>query len=77
MATAPEIPLDIRELLHDCILALFWPKKKIAEFLVSVGYPEVLDTGESVTRHGIIAEAFSRLGRRPDRGYAIFRQLYT
>ncbi|WP_144036826.1 hypothetical protein [Sphingopyxis witflariensis] len=39
MNAAPEIPLDIRELLHDCILAVFWPKAKIIEFLKSVGCP--------------------------------------
>jgi hypothetical protein len=72
MATAPEVPLDIRELLHDCILALFWPKKKIAEFLTSAGYPHAIDVGEGVTRHTIVVDAFSQLGRRPDRGFSIF-----
>lgn len=75
MATAPEIPLDIRELLHDCILALFWPKKKIAEFLSSAGCPGPIETGEGTTRHTIVVEAFSRLARRPDRGYPIFQTM--
>lgn len=75
MATAPEIPLDLRELLHDCILALFWPKKKIAEFLASVGYAETVDIGEGASRHTIVVDAFSRLGRRPDRGFPIFQTM--
>jgi hypothetical protein len=75
MATAPEIPLDIRELLHDCILALFWPKKKIAEFLASVSYPDPIDIGEGTTRHTIVVDAFSRLGRRPDRGFPVFQTM--
>jgi len=36
MSAAPEVPLDIRNVMHDCVLAIFWPKKQIVEFLVSV-----------------------------------------
>jgi hypothetical protein len=77
MATAPEIPLDIKELLHDCILALFWPKKKIAEFFQSVGYErrDPGPLGEGATRHTIVVEAFSTLSARPDRGYSIFQTM--
>jgi hypothetical protein len=77
MATAPEIPLDIRELLHDCILAIFWPKKKIAEFFQSVGYPlpEQELNREGATRHTIVVEAFSKLSARTDRGYGVFQTM--
>ncbi|MBA3525383.1 MAG: restriction endonuclease [Sphingomonas sp.] len=77
MATAPEIPLDIKELLHDCMLALFWPKKKIAEFFQSVGYelPERYLNREGGTRHTIVVEAFSKLSARADRGYAVFQTM--
>ncbi len=75
METAPEIPLDIREAMHDCILSLFWPKKKIVEFFHSIGCPANLvahpETG--TTRHMIVVDAFSQLSARPDRGYAIFQ----
>jgi Restriction endonuclease len=80
MNAAPEIPLDIRALLHDCILSLFWPKQKIIEFFESVGYRD--DTlksaivGEfSLSRHAIVTEAFSRMSARADRGYPVFQTM--
>jgi hypothetical protein len=78
MATAPQIPLDIRELLHDCILALFWPKAKILEFLESAGCPEALSSKigskqGDLSRHQMVVEAFSLLTARPDRGFSIFQ----
>jgi hypothetical protein len=77
MATAPEIPLDIKDLLHDCILAIFWPKKKIAEFFRSVGYPlaEQDLSRDGATRHTIVVEAFSNLSARTDRGYSVFQTM--
>tara|TARA_R110002167_G_scaffold63791_4_gene180388 strand:+ start:166 stop:1053 length:888 start_codon:yes stop_codon:yes gene_type:complete len=69
--------MDLREAMHDCILALFWPKKKIIEFLQSVGTPEQLvpkpDT--SLSRHEIILDTFARLSARPDRGFAVFQTM--
>lgn len=79
MASAPEIPLDFKEMLHDCILAVFWPKAKIVEFFRNVDCPgSILDTlnttGEySLSRHEIIVEVFSQLSSRDDRGYKIFQ----
>ena len=80
MSTAPEIPLDIRELLHDCILNIFWPKQKIVDFLKSVGCParhvESLDLAQTtVTRHHIVVETFSRLAAQPDRGFTVFQTM--
>jgi hypothetical protein len=80
MNAAPEIPLDIRALLQDCILSLFWPKQKIFEFLESVGCrDETLKsatTGEnSLPRHAIVTEAFSRMSARADRGYPVFQTM--
>lgn len=77
MSSAPEIPLDLRLLMQDCILALFWPKKKIIEFLKSAGVPDVLvaPSDTSLARHEIITETFARLGARPDRGYLAFQTM--
>jgi len=75
MPTAPEIPLDIRDAMHDCILALFWPRKKIVEFFHSVDCPPQLiaSADTEMSRHSIVVDAFSRLSARPDRGYPIFQ----
>lgn len=63
--------------MHDCILAIFWPKKKIVEFLSSVGCPSEtlpsLPTEQS--RHEIVVNVFTRLGQREDRGYSIFQTM--
>lgn len=77
MSSAPEIPLDLRERMHACILALFWPKKKIIEFLDDVGVPQDLvpsiDSG--LSRRDLVTEAFSNLSASPDRGYAAFQAM--
>lgn len=80
MNAAPDIPLDIKSLLHDCILSLFWQKLKIIEFLDSVGYRDdslkAGATGEhSLSRHAIVTEAFSRMSGRADRGYPVFQAM--
>ena len=80
MSAAPQIPLDIKEMLHDCILSIFWPKKKIVEFLVSVGCSDRHFQGIDIeqvssTRHAIVTEVFSRLSAAPDRGYTIFQTM--
>jgi hypothetical protein len=80
MTSAPEIPLDIRELLHDAILALFWPKLKIVEFLSSVGcHQSIIDAvapdENDHSRHGMVVEAFSLLSARSDRGYPVFQAM--
>lgn len=80
MNAAPEIPLDIRELLHDCILAVFWPKTKIIEFLKSVGCADrhlqhIDSKNTTMSRHQIVVDAFSRLAAQPDRGYAVFQTM--
>lgn len=78
MTSAPEIPLDIRHLLHDCILSLFWPKKSILEFLKSAGCSDtVLEraASEGASRHSIVNEAFSIISARPDRGFGVFQTM--
>lgn len=80
MANAPEIPLDIRELLHDAILALFWPKAKILEFLSSVGCAgaitqQLARQTEDLSRHQMVVEAFSKLNAQPDRGHATYQAM--
>lgn len=76
MPDAPEIPLDIREAMRDCILALFWPKKKITEFFECVGCPtELLASAADMPRSMIVSETFSRLGSQPDRGYGVFQAM--
>jgi hypothetical protein len=80
MSAAPEIPLDIRELLHDCILAIFWPKAKIIEFLQSVACPDrhlrhIDPKNTTLSRHLIVVDVFSRLGSQPDRGYTVFQTM--
>ncbi|MGV1683481.1 restriction endonuclease [Sphingopyxis sp. NJF-3] len=63
--------------MHDCILAIFWPKKKIVEFLLSVNCPPQLVAApdSDISRHLIVTDAFSRLSARPDRGYAIYQTM--
>jgi hypothetical protein len=77
MSSAPEIPLDLRERMHDCILALFWPKKKITEFLLNIGTPAGLvpppDT--EMSRHDIVTDVFSNLGARPDHCFTVFQAM--
>lgn len=75
MGTAPEIPLDIRDAMHDCILAIFWPKKKIVEFFLSVDCPAnlVAAPNTEMSRHMIVVDAFSALSARPDRGHDVYQ----
>ena len=77
MPNAPEIPLDIRDAMHDCILAVFWPKKKILEFFQSLDCPESLTSAlaTDLSRHMMVVEVFSRLSARPDRGYVVFQAM--
>lgn len=77
MPSAPEIPLDLRERMHACILALFWPKKKIIEFLSDVGVsPSLLPAaGSEISRRDLVTEVFANLGASPDRGYAVFQAM--
>lgn len=77
MSSAPEIPLDLRERMHACILALFWPKKKIIEFLRDVGVPQgLLPTSESeLSRRDLVTDVFAKLGASPDRGYSVFQAM--
>jgi hypothetical protein len=77
MSSAPEMPLDLRLLMQECILALFWPKKKIAEFLLSVGTPAglVAASDATTTRYELVADVFSKLSARPDRGFVAFQTM--
>lgn len=63
--------------MHDCILAVFWPKRKIVEFFQSIGCPaELLASPDSeLSRHLIVVDAFSRLSARSDRGYSIYQTM--
>lgn len=77
MPVAPEIPLDIRISMRDCILAIFWPRKDIIKFLADVGCDADLlpppDT--DLPRHAIIDGVFSGLTARPDRGHPAFQPM--
>jgi len=37
MTEGPEFPLDLKNIISDCILALFWLKKAIIQFLEQSG----------------------------------------
>ena len=76
MPEAPEIPLDIREKMRECILAIFWPKRKIIEFLDSVGFsPDLISAEAELTRHTLVTTVFSTLASRPDRGHSVFQAM--
>ncbi len=81
MPTAPEIPLDIKEMLHDCIMSVFWPRRKIIEFFNSVGCPDriteavCIEGDNSLSRHEVIVEVFSQLSKRGDGGFQIFQSM--
>jgi hypothetical protein len=74
---APEIPLDIRIAMRDCILAIFWPKKDIIKFLEDVGcHADVLPPPDAeLQRHAIVDAVFSNLTARPDRGHSVFQPM--
>lgn len=71
------MPLDLRLLMQECILALFWPKKRIVEFLLSVEAPVGIVPAPDTTmgRYEIVADVFSKLSARPDRGFTAFQTM--
>jgi len=77
MPDAPEIPLDIRIAMRECILAIFWPRKDIIKFLADVGCDANLlpPSDTDLPRHAIIDVVFSGLNARADRGYPIFQPM--
>ncbi|MGQ0589820.1 MAG: restriction endonuclease [Sphingosinicella sp.] len=77
MQSAPEIPLDIRDAMHDCILAVMWPRKKIIEFFASVDCPAHLipPADTPLSRHLMVVDVFSKLSARPDRGHGVFQTM--
>jgi hypothetical protein len=77
MSSAPEIPLDLRQRMHDCILALFWPKRAIIEFLLNVGVPAALMPPPDAegSRRDIVTDVFAKLGAQPDHGFDVFQTM--
>lgn len=76
VAEAPEIPLDIREAMRECILAIFWPKKKIVEFLIGAGCSaDLIGVEAEFSRHMLVTDAFSKLAARADRGHPAFQSM--
>lgn len=79
MSTAPDIPLDVKQTLKRCMLAIFWPKKDIIEFLRSVDCPDSILAGlvtegqSALSRRDIVSEVISKLSSRPDRGHATYQ----
>lgn len=63
--------------MHDCILAVFWPKRKIVEFFHSIDCPPdlVASPDTELSRHMIVVDAFSQLSARTDRGYSIYQTM--
>lgn len=82
MPDAPEFPLDLKSIMRDCILALFWRKADIIKFLDQSGCQAtdlsiVRAPSSELKRHEIIVEVFDRLGRRSDRGYTTFQTMLS
>ena len=82
MPDAPEFPLDLKSVISDCILALFWPKKKIIQFLSESGAQAtdlsvVRAPSSELKRHEIVSDVFYRLGRRSDRGFTAFQTMLS
>jgi hypothetical protein len=83
MADGPEFPLDLKSIMKDCMLALFWPKKKILEFLEQSGCQATdlsvvrAPSSSDMKRPEIIADVFYRLGRRSDNGYMVFHTMLS
>lgn len=80
MPDAPEFPLDLKSIIKDCILALFWPRRKIIEFLEQCGAQAtdlsvVRAPNSDLKRPEVIMDVFYRLGRRSDRGYTVFQTM--
>lgn len=80
MADAPEFPLDLKSIMKDCILALFWKKQKIIEFLEQSGCSAtdlsvVRAPSNEMRRFEIVSDVFFRVGRRPDNGFSIFQTM--
>ena len=82
MPESPEFPLDLKSIISDCILALFWPKKGIIKFLDECGAQAtdlsvVRAPSSELKRHEIVADVFYRLGRRSDRGFTTFQTMLS
>lgn len=80
MTEGPEFPLDLKSIISDCILALFWPRKAIIQFFEQSGVQAtdlsvVRAPSSELRRHEIIQDVFYRLGRRSDRGYSAFQSM--
>jgi hypothetical protein len=82
MPESPEFPLDLKSIINDCILALFWPKKDIIKFLDESGAQAtdlsvVRAPSSELKRHEIVSDVFYRLGRRSDRGFMTFHRMIS
>lgn len=77
MARIPETPLDIRNLMHDCILAIFWPKRDIVEFFKDIGCPTsiLIRVDNNSTRRVIVDTVFSYLSAHSDPGLVVFQKM--
>ncbi|QAY68514.1 restriction endonuclease [Paenibacillus protaetiae] len=74
-------PKDITDAMRTCILAIFWPKEQIVDFLKNNGCTNrdlktVLSQGlENKNRAAIIDEVFGQLNARDDKGIGQFRAM--
>ena len=61
--------------MHDCILSIFWPKRKILDFFRSIDCPNdiIAMASSELPRHEIVSTIFRSLVSRPDRGYEVFQ----
>lgn len=81
MAEAPDFPLDVKSAIRECVLALFWPKKKIIEFFEHAGCaPSDVALVKSqeyahLKRAEIVEAVYYRLAHRPDRGFPVFQAM--
>ena len=80
MPEVPSFPPDLKSLLKDCILSLFWPKAEIIKFLQQCGAQAtdlsvVRAPSSELRRHEIVDDVFYRLGRRSDGGIPTFQQM--
>lgn len=68
-----KISKNVKDSIKHCILAIFWPRNEILDFLRDSGctnadLAKVKRNLENLKRHQIIEETFAQLDSRPDNG---------
>lgn len=79
MTQTTDFPFDLKNIITDCLLALFWVKADIIQFIsecdVKPAELEVVRGNPSLSRKQIIADVFQRVALRSDKGFSSFEMM--